>query len=307
MIHVRRWREAEILWVGLPLGALVLGVLAISEATRALDAMTSSYLYAESRWSKAQKVSVGYALRYLQSRSQADLDAASSSLDVIDAFRDARVAMMAPTLDYHAADAAFARAGVPAEQRRLMILGPRYLRMPLVESTLQTWRIGDETIQSYRETLALLPEQVKRERGRMLLAASLRDLDLELTDLENRFSEKLLRVEAYGSAIGRWLQWGVGALLVVIWSGVGGALPTHGTAPKTDAGRAGTRPSALQDGRRSGADCGRDHRRRTSTPLFESCARPAVRVRGRTDQSQGRAPRLYAGRRTPQGIARCEN
>ncbi|MEO1232971.1 MAG: histidine kinase dimerization/phospho-acceptor domain-containing protein, partial [Myxococcota bacterium] len=216
-----RWRPQEILYVGVPLAALVSSVLLISEVTGALDAMTASYVHSESRWSKAQKSSLSHAERFLHSHATADLEAAYDALEVIDAFRDARLAMTGPSLDYAAADRAFARAGVPAGERFMMIVGPRYLALPPVVAALEVWEAADQRIESYRTALSLLPTSSRDPTTRSLLSSSLRDLDIELTEFEFRFSSELLFVKSYVATIGGWLQWGLGALLVVFGSVLG--------------------------------------------------------------------------------------
>ena len=195
------------------LAAAILALLGSSALSDALEAMTASYVHGESRWSKAQKSAVLWAERYLSHGEPRALRRAERALTRIDAFRRAREAITAEELDYDRARRALSAAGVPEEEHRLMILGPRHAPFSAVAEALALWTAADLTVADLRDLLASLPEASPAERARARRA--LEDLDERLTILESRFSETLEALRKQVGTAGRAFRWLLGLGLVI--------------------------------------------------------------------------------------------
>ena len=210
-----------VLFAGGPI-AMIAAVLQLTGmVVNALDSMATSYIRAESQWSKAQKTSFLNATRGLLTSSPGHIEVARRELAPVDGMRTVREAIIAPEADFAQARRGFARAGIPAEEHYLMYYGPRWFKLGPLTEALQIWEEADAEIAYYRTLLELIEQHVDgHPTAAGLLDVELRRVDAELKRKTVQFSALLVTLRTEITGFGRWFQWILAGVIVLVWTSI---------------------------------------------------------------------------------------
>jgi diguanylate cyclase (GGDEF)-like protein/PAS domain S-box-containing protein len=208
--YTARGRLVRIIW---PFVAIVAVMLLLAGASVGVMSGVRAYVAGESAWSKAQKTAVQSLERYAQTRSAGDYDAFRSALAVIAGDRDARLALDAPEPDLARATAGLVAGHNHPDDVPGMIRIYRDLRdVPFMARAVGYWSEADAAIVELERLGAAVHEGVERNDAASTLApllARVREVDAEVTPLEERFSATM-------SAASRQLEWMLTAANIVI-------------------------------------------------------------------------------------------
>ncbi len=200
-------------------------VVALGFAGMTVSNVARAYVAGEAQYSKAQKDSVIFLTRYVQSRSDPDFAAYRAALDVPKGDRAARQALESAPADLDAAAAGFLRGRNASDDVPAMIGGFLLMRRwtPFALA-VQDWRDADSQFMALEQ----LGDRVRAggstgaENAAYLAEAG--RLDLSASTFERRFSGQMGRVArraitlAYAAvaglslvvcALGVWLAWRV--------------------------------------------------------------------------------------------------
>ena len=181
-----------------------------------------SYVRAEGLWAKGQKDALVYLDSYSRSRTESDYQQFKEALDVTLGDRQARLALAGVPVDEAAAREGFLRGNNhPADIDSLIWFYRHFESITYMRDAIEIWRAADEKIDELirvgEELHSLSSHDADSEGKAALLSERLQNLDLELRELEVRFSLALSEGSRWaGSAL--WYI-SLGILLILLGFG----------------------------------------------------------------------------------------
>ncbi len=181
-----------------------------------------TYVRGEGLWAKAQKDAVFYLNSYSYSRSESDYRNYLEALKVISGDTQARLALLASPPDYEMARVGFLQGqNHPDDIQAMINFFVLFQRISYMRDAITTWEAGDRAINA----LSLVGEQIQRvlessppqDEKIPELRESLRNLNVQLMQLENRFSLTL------GEGA-RWIKrtiWYLTQVTLLVFIGIG--------------------------------------------------------------------------------------
>jgi diguanylate cyclase (GGDEF)-like protein/PAS domain S-box-containing protein len=182
-----------IVWVFV---AIVLGLLFFAHYAIGLMSASRAYVGGEGMWSKAQKEAV-YALhRYATDRDPRDHDQYQRALRVILGDKQARMELEKPNPNLQlAAEGLLQGRNHPDDVDAMIGLFRTFRRLPDIDRAIATWAEGDAHIGrliALGDTLhAAVQAGPLSENDKRAYLTQLRELDIEISPLEDRFSSLL--------------------------------------------------------------------------------------------------------------------
>jgi diguanylate cyclase (GGDEF)-like protein/PAS domain S-box-containing protein len=181
-----------------------------------------SYVRGEGLWAKAQKDAVLYLERYSYSDDAADYAAFENSIQVIKGDREARFALLESPPDTDKAEHGFLQGQNDAQDVDSMIwFFLNFRKISYMHNAIEIWKEGDAKIDELTEVGKELKSEIDSghvQRNKVKeIRGQLKRLNMELLNLENRFSQVL------GEGA-RWVKtsvWQLSLGLLVVFVGVG--------------------------------------------------------------------------------------
>jgi diguanylate cyclase (GGDEF)-like protein/PAS domain S-box-containing protein len=186
-------RLFEIVW---PFLAVVILLVALSDASMSIMTAARAYVGGESLWSKAQKEAVGALTRYSATRAEADFQRYTAEIAVPLGDRRAREELERPDPSY-----AIARQGFldgrndPEDIDGMIMLFRRFRNVSYMSLAIDIWTEADREIEALGEAALRLHVQVQGGgHDPAALRATLDEIsaiNARLTPLEDAFSDTL--------------------------------------------------------------------------------------------------------------------
>ena len=181
-----------------------------------------SYVRGEGLWAKAQKDAVLYLERYSYSGDAADYAAFENSIQVIKGDRQARLALLETPPDTAEAERGFLQGQNDAQDVGSMIwFFLNFRKISYMHDAIEIWKEGDARIDELTEVGKELKSDIDSGRVQRKkvkeIRLQLKELNTELFNLENRFSQVL------GEGA-RWVKtsaWQLSLGFLVVFVGVG--------------------------------------------------------------------------------------
>jgi PAS domain S-box-containing protein len=187
--------------------ALIIASLLVV-ANIGMDVLTSmrAYVGGEGLWSKAQKDSVHYLLRYGKSRSEGDYERYLQAIGVPLADHEARVEMERSKVDRERAGRAFVAArNHPEDVAGMVNLFLRYYSEPHIHHAIQVWEEADTLLQDLHQLGASVRRELTRpspdEKRVDNLLTQLDELNERFPRLEDDFSRSLGDAARYARSV----------------------------------------------------------------------------------------------------------
>jgi diguanylate cyclase (GGDEF)-like protein/PAS domain S-box-containing protein len=182
----------RLLFLTLPLVALVAALLLLAAASMETLSAGRAYVGGEGLWSKAQKDAVGHLLRYARSFEERHYERYLAAIAVPLGDRKAREALDRPQPDFEAARRGFIEGrNHPDDVDAMARLFVRFRRIAYVDKAIGIWAEGDRRIDELRAAAARLKAEIDGARGAARVDALLDEIhaiDAALAPLEDAFS-----------------------------------------------------------------------------------------------------------------------